>query len=340
MTGRTEKTVFISYRRTNLPWALAVYQDLTSHGWDVFFDYLSIPSGDFEKIIIENIRGRAHFVVILTPSSLDHCHEPGDWLRREIETAMDERRNVVPLMLESFDFGNPTIVHVLTGKLENLKKYNGLRVPSEYFFEAMQRLREQFLNVLLEAVIHPISEQTRQITEEHQVAANQADQVEQRELSAQEFVERGFFANNPDDAIRYNTEAIRLKSDYTIAYYNRGCAFLTKGDNISALADFQRASELEPDIGSYRIPIVKILKSLGRLEEMRQQEQIARALIQNDDHEYDQARLEAICGNVDKAIDFLKQALEQGHPSKRFMAHDPELENIRHDPRFKELVDE
>jgi len=40
--GRIEKTVFISYRRTNLPWALCIYQDLTMHGYDVFFDYQSI----------------------------------------------------------------------------------------------------------------------------------------------------------------------------------------------------------------------------------------------------------------------------------------------------------
>jgi hypothetical protein len=83
MTGRVEKTVFISYRRTNLPWALAVYQHLTSQGYDVFFDYLGISSGDFEKIIAENIRGRAHFIVILTPSALECCHEAGDWLRRK-----------------------------------------------------------------------------------------------------------------------------------------------------------------------------------------------------------------------------------------------------------------
>jgi SOS-response transcriptional repressor LexA len=172
--GRIEKTVFISYRRTNLPWALAIYQHLTSHGYDVFFDYLSIPSGDFEKIIIENIRGRAHFIIILTPSALEYCYEPGDWLRREIETAMDEKRNIVPLMLESFDFGNPATIEALTGKLENLKKYNGLRVPSEYFFEAMNRLREQFLNVALDAVVHPISDNARQITEEHQAAAKKA----------------------------------------------------------------------------------------------------------------------------------------------------------------------
>jgi len=66
MTARIEKTVFISYRRTNFYTALAVYQDLTAHGYDVFFDFQSIDSGDFEKIIIENIKAKAHFLIILS----------------------------------------------------------------------------------------------------------------------------------------------------------------------------------------------------------------------------------------------------------------------------------
>ena len=41
---RIEKTVFISYRRTNKPWALFVYQNLTMHGYDVFFDYLKVTN--------------------------------------------------------------------------------------------------------------------------------------------------------------------------------------------------------------------------------------------------------------------------------------------------------
>ena len=33
---RIEKTVFISYRRTNFPWALAIFQDLSS-AWTMKF---------------------------------------------------------------------------------------------------------------------------------------------------------------------------------------------------------------------------------------------------------------------------------------------------------------
>src|SRR5207253_3754505 len=123
---RIEKTVFISYRRVNAPWALAIFQNLTNQGYDVFFDYSGIGSGDFERIILGNITARAHFLVLLTPSALERCDDPVDWLRREIETALANQRNIVPLMLEGFDFGTPKIASQLTGKLAALKHYNGL----------------------------------------------------------------------------------------------------------------------------------------------------------------------------------------------------------------------
>ena len=105
--ARIEKTVFISYRRTNAPWVLAISQNLTYHGYDVFFDYTGLASGDFEAAILDNIHARAHFLVLLTPSALERCGDPSDWLRREIEAALDDKRNIIPLMLEGFDFGTP-----------------------------------------------------------------------------------------------------------------------------------------------------------------------------------------------------------------------------------------
>jgi hypothetical protein len=131
---RIEKTVFLSYRRTNIPWALAIFQNLTQHGYDVFFDYSGIAAGDFERIVLENVTARAHFLVVLTPSALERCGDPSDWLRREIETALDNQRNIVPLMLEGFDFGTPKIASQLTGKLAALKHYNGLSIPARVFY--------------------------------------------------------------------------------------------------------------------------------------------------------------------------------------------------------------
>ena len=91
----------------------------------MFFDYNSIKSGDFTQVITQNIEGRAHFVVILTPSALERCSEPGDWVRREIELALEHKRNIVPLFLEGFSFGSPSIAAKLTGKLAALKRLQG-----------------------------------------------------------------------------------------------------------------------------------------------------------------------------------------------------------------------
>jgi hypothetical protein len=177
--ARIEKTVFISYRRKDIAWALAVYQYLSNQKYDVFFDYTSIPSGDFEQIIVSNIKARAHFVVILTPTSLDRCSNPGDWLRREIETAIDEKRNIIPLFFDGFNFGSPSVAEKITGKLSIISHYNGLEIPSGYFIEAMERLSFRYLNVPLNAVLHPIPTEVQKVVKEEQVAADEA--LKQRE---------------------------------------------------------------------------------------------------------------------------------------------------------------
>ncbi|MGA3081478.1 MAG: tetratricopeptide repeat protein [Terracidiphilus sp.] len=244
---RIEKTVFISYRRTNVPWALAIFQNLTQHGYDVFFDYSGIASGDFEGIILGNITARAHFLVLLTPSALERCGEPGDWLRCEIETALESKRNIVPLMLEGFDFGSPKIASQLIDKLAALKRYNGLSIPPEYFLEAMGRLRDRFLNVPLQAVLHPASPAAQVAATEQRAVADAAPPVQEKELTAQQWAERGFDAVDLDEKLRFYNEAIRLNPDYAVAFNNRGVARYRKGDLEGALKDCNEAIRLNPD---------------------------------------------------------------------------------------------
>jgi Flp pilus assembly protein TadD len=243
---RVEKTVFISYRRTNAPWALALFQNLTEHGYDVFLDFDGIASGDFESVILGNVTSRAHFLVLLTPSALERCNEPGDWLRREIETALDSKRNIIPLMLEGFSFATPAIANQLTGTLEPLKKYNALDIPQSYFVEAMERLRTKYLNVPLTAVLHPVSAPAKRAATKQKVAADAAPIVQKEELTAQQYFEQAFNSTDLDERLRLYREAIRLKPDFVEAFNNRGSARRDKGDLDGAITDYNEAVRLWP----------------------------------------------------------------------------------------------
>ncbi|MEO1291071.1 MAG: TIR domain-containing protein, partial [Chloroflexota bacterium] len=244
---RPEKTVFISYRRTNIGYALAVYQNLTSKGYDCFFDYNSIDSGDFEQIILNNIASRAHFVVLLTPSALERLSESGDWLRREMEYAIEMKRNIVPLTMNNFDWNKAS--EYLTDGLEPIKSYNSLSVPADYFMEAMDRLSSRHLNVTLDTVIHPRSVVAQKAAEKAQKEAEAQPQVTEEvienELTAEEWVLKGFDTDNPIEMIEYFTEAIQIKPEYAEAYNNRGIARRRQNDLDGAIQDYTKAISLK-----------------------------------------------------------------------------------------------
>ncbi|MEY9234070.1 hypothetical protein ABIF68_002517 [Bradyrhizobium japonicum] len=207
--GRIEKTVFISYRRADEPWALAVFGNLTHHGYDVFIDYEGIASGDFATVILENIKARAHFLVLLTPTALERSSDPEDWMRREIEVALDSQRNIVPLMLQDFSFGAPAVAVQLTGKMAALKQYNGLPIPTGFFPPAMERLRNKFLSVSLDTVLHPAS-----------LSAQQAA-TEQKGKAARALVEE--HRKGEDAQPSWNAELLKMKLwSFVIGFHTTG----------------------------------------------------------------------------------------------------------------------
>ena len=159
--GQVKKTVFISYRRTNFYTALAVYQDLTANGYDAYLDLKNDYADDFEENNFANIKARAHFLVILSPSALEECNEPGDWLRRTIELAIDQKRNIVLILLEGFEFDSPKAIEVFQGSLSLLTHTHGLKIYTEDFSKGLETLRNEFLQVVpSDTILTPLSELT------------------------------------------------------------------------------------------------------------------------------------------------------------------------------------
>lgn len=258
-----DKTVFISYRRGVSKFiARAVFQDLRQHGYDVFLDVETIDSGQFDTIILNQIAARAHFIVILTEGTLERCAEPDDWLRREVEHAIDLQRNIVPVLIDEFKFDTTTEA-MLTGKLQGLLRHNALKLYFEYFDEGLDRLRSRYLKQPMYGAIQPAP------MRENQQAAQKIEEMAaptSEELSSEQLFIRAmnrFKDGDSAGAMGDYTEAISLNPGFVEAYNNRGILRRQMGDLKGALADYDSALQLNPKYATVYNNRAMVRRELG-----------------------------------------------------------------------------
>jgi tetratricopeptide (TPR) repeat protein len=251
---RIHKTVFISYSYTNFRHALAVYQNLTPFGYDCYMDYRTVDSGFWDEISLNQIKSRAHFMPILTPSALECCTIPGAPFRHEIESALDYERNIVPLMFGGFNYASPSIKKFLTGKLAELNSYPTQLIPEGFCDEAMERVHQRILSVPVDVKRHPTPLKERKVVAQKQDQIAHQPEPSMRDLGAEQFFERAFQhvdQGHFESGIADYTEAIRLNPEYAIAYNNRGIAHSKSGNLRKALLDFTEAISLEPEFAAF-----------------------------------------------------------------------------------------
>jgi tetratricopeptide (TPR) repeat protein len=142
-----------------------------------------------------------------------------------------------------------------------------------------------------------------------------------------------------DRAIVDYDKAIEIAADDFTAYYERGLLYQLNGELDKAVADFTNTILIKPDHAVARTALLGILKKLGKEDEAKEHEQIALIFIQKED-EYNRACFEAIRGKTGMALKLLEIWLAKVPSAKKWALQDPDFENIRNDPRFKELVGE
>jgi membrane-associated phospholipid phosphatase len=134
----TAKLVFISYRREGgSRLARVVQMELERRGFPCFLDVDDLGAEHFDDRLLLEIERAPNCVVVLAPGSLDRCHRPDDWMRREIVHALAKGRNVVPLMADDFRFPKE---EELVEELRNLPRLNGVSYSHEYFMAAFDKL--------------------------------------------------------------------------------------------------------------------------------------------------------------------------------------------------------
>lgn len=80
----------------------------------------------------------------MSHGTLDRVYDVGDWLRREIEYAIEHERIIIPILIDCFSFKDAK-PFLQTGLLLKLKDHNGLSLYIEYFDAGVDKLCKQFL---------------------------------------------------------------------------------------------------------------------------------------------------------------------------------------------------
>lgn len=134
--------VFISYRRDGGESTAKMLRDqLVSLNYRVFFDVESLRSGDFNVALFSVIEECRDFLLVLSPGALDRCENENDWVRLEIEHALGNNLNVVPIMLRRFTFPEK-----LPQSIEPIRYKNGLEANYQFFDAFIQRLQSFLLS--------------------------------------------------------------------------------------------------------------------------------------------------------------------------------------------------
>lgn len=245
--SKADKIVFISYRRSSSAYiARSIFENLKSHRFKPYMDTQSLESGPFDTQLLKLIEQSCHFLVVLTPDTLDRCVEPDDWVRREIEHALDFKLNIVPVYANGFDINKQN----LSGKLAELKRFNGTPplFSPELFPSVMQDIRTRYLK----------SDKCRQVVSGNLEPFEQYSQLNTLQLeifpnnpTSETYLDHGlslyFEKHDRLAALEYFNKAIELNPEFAAAYNNRGVMMLADKQFEKALDDFQQAIHYKSD---------------------------------------------------------------------------------------------
>lgn len=134
--GFMQYDIFISYRRDGGDMvAHVLYERLTKRGYSVFQDIEVLRSGKFNTEIYEKIEKCKDVILILPPNALDRCWEEEDWIRKEIICAIENKKNIIPIMLRGFSWPSH-----MPKEISDIQFYNGLVANTEYFESFLEKL--------------------------------------------------------------------------------------------------------------------------------------------------------------------------------------------------------
>jgi DNA-binding winged helix-turn-helix (wHTH) protein/TolB-like protein/Tfp pilus assembly protein PilF len=146
-----------------------------------------------------------------------------------------------------------------------------------------------------------------------------------------------FYARRYDQAIEQLRKTIAMDQSFYYAHYSLGLAYEMKGSLPEAMAEYQKARELNDNPYVLALLGHALAASGKRDEALRALDQLKEIARQRYVPAHDFAIVYLGLGDNDHAIQWLERGY-QDHPAMTRLKIDPLLDNLRSDPRFADLV--
>jgi tetratricopeptide (TPR) repeat protein len=125
-------------------------------------------------------------------------------------------------------------------------------------------------------------------------------------------------------AVKFYLKALALREDNASYHANLGTAYFALKDFPRATNEYARALQLDPDVFEHRF-------QTGIAAQMSSPEDRAH-------YSFVLARMYASSGNLERALQYLRKAMEDGYKDLDSVYKDQEFATLRKDPRFAELM--
>lgn len=143
-----------------------------------------------------------------------------------------------------------------------------------------------------------------------------------------------------NDALLATQQAVNLNSESPTYLHNLGVIFAVVGRHEEAMQCMQRVIELCPSHSLAHASLGGYFRKMGLEELANQHIGMAMKNYIDEESQYNRACLEALCGNVDQAVEYLRAALDNKQIYVEWVLRDPDLDGIRFTPQFKDLLAE
>jgi len=140
------------------------------------------------------------------------------------------------------------------------------------------------------------------------------------------------------DAITSYQQAIAHDSTKPSYFYQLGLMYSAEKRDDEARDAFQRVLSMDPQHILANASLGSLYRKMGLNDLAQKHIDIALQNVYEEENEYNQACLEAICGNSERALELLQVAIEDNPSYINWAQRDPDLDALHRDQRFHVLI--